>query len=340
MSVIRVQKRENPYVTIDKTCLNDPTLSWKAKGLHTFLVSLPEDWNIYVKDLIKRSLEGRDAVLATFRELEKAGYLHREIRRKSNGQSMGTDYTVFEIPQNQNFKNKQKSQIATDLENKGLEPKPENPLAVNALTADPQLLNNKHKQGIKKTSSNKDYCKLENPLTSQQASCNLAAASFFEKNTETTPALIGEKLLPYQQQEIDNALQELQRESDTKLRKEICGVLLDPACFSKAGNDFYKKLNTIKKNIRQGRWSSPTVKAKPVYVQTPKEKTETEILNAELQEKIREIYSMEQALSSPVAQKHQAYRKSMEEGIEHAKVQLQCLQQSLKQLSTTEGESL
>ncbi len=43
-TIVRVNKRSNPYVVIDKTALNDDRLSWKAKGVLCYLLSLPDDW--------------------------------------------------------------------------------------------------------------------------------------------------------------------------------------------------------------------------------------------------------------------------------------------------------
>lgn len=70
---------DGPYVAafID-TALRDPRLSWKAKGLAAYLLSKPKGWRIWTADLIKRSTDGRDAVLSGLAELEAQGYLKRE----------------------------------------------------------------------------------------------------------------------------------------------------------------------------------------------------------------------------------------------------------------------
>ncbi|MCU5830256.1 replication protein, partial [Clostridioides difficile] len=49
MGIIRVSKdKDNPYVVLNKTCLEDVKLSWQAKGLHSYLISKPDHWKIYV----------------------------------------------------------------------------------------------------------------------------------------------------------------------------------------------------------------------------------------------------------------------------------------------------
>lgn len=69
---------DGPFVAafID-TALRDPRLSWKAKGIAAYLLSKPNGWRIWTADLIKRSTDGRDAVLTGLAELQAAGYLER-----------------------------------------------------------------------------------------------------------------------------------------------------------------------------------------------------------------------------------------------------------------------
>lgn len=96
--IIRSNKRENPYVMIDKHGLNDERLSWKAKGLLAYLLSKPDDWTVYVSDLIKRSKDGEDSVRAGLKELRDNGYVSMERIRNDKGVYTGTQYIVYEQP--------------------------------------------------------------------------------------------------------------------------------------------------------------------------------------------------------------------------------------------------
>lgn len=97
--IIRTKKnRDNPYALIDKTFTEDTRLSWKAKGLLAYLLTRPDDWTIMVKDLIKRSKDGRDSVYAGLRELEKYGYLERRVRRDEKGRIIEWESIVYERP--------------------------------------------------------------------------------------------------------------------------------------------------------------------------------------------------------------------------------------------------
>lgn len=100
MSVFRVVKdKENPYVLMNKTFLNDINLSWKAKGLLAYILSLPDDWQLYETELVKHSKDGKDSLKSAIKELIDQGYIHRGDRiRNEKGHVTGYDYKVFEIP--------------------------------------------------------------------------------------------------------------------------------------------------------------------------------------------------------------------------------------------------
>lgn len=97
MSVIKIQKRESPYIMVDKGPLDDNRLSWKAKGILVYLVGKPNDWEVKVADLINKSSDGRDSVYAGIEELIKLGYMtSQKVRDK--GRFVRVDYTVYESP--------------------------------------------------------------------------------------------------------------------------------------------------------------------------------------------------------------------------------------------------
>lgn len=101
MAIVRVIKdKSNPYVMLNKTCLRDEKLSWKAKGLHSYLLSLPDYWQIYIEDLKNRSKDGRDSTTSAVNELMKKGYIKRTPAKdeKTGRFKGGYDYEVYEMP--------------------------------------------------------------------------------------------------------------------------------------------------------------------------------------------------------------------------------------------------
>ena len=85
MSIIRIEKKERPFVQVDKECINQKNLSFKAKGLHTFLMSKPDDWTFYMTQLETVSTDGKDSLRSAMKELEDAGYVRRTRHRNKNG---------------------------------------------------------------------------------------------------------------------------------------------------------------------------------------------------------------------------------------------------------------
>lgn len=96
MTTIRTHKETN-YSVIDNAPINDKSLSWGAKGILVYLLSKPDDWQIYAIDLVKHSTDGKSAVYARLKELENKGYLHREKQRDSKGHLYWVSH-IYESP--------------------------------------------------------------------------------------------------------------------------------------------------------------------------------------------------------------------------------------------------
>ncbi len=97
MAVIRVEKDRN-YTQMSNYHLRDKSLSLRAIGLLSKMLSLPPDWDYTVSGLTATCKEGRDAVRGALVELEKAGYMHREQSHTKAGTFGRNDYVVYERP--------------------------------------------------------------------------------------------------------------------------------------------------------------------------------------------------------------------------------------------------
>lgn len=100
MAVFRVEKNAN-YTTMCNYHLRDQTLSLKAKGLLSMLLSLPDTWHYSVRGLAAISREGVDGILTALKELETHGYLERRQLRGPGGRLGQTEYVIFEMPKSQ-----------------------------------------------------------------------------------------------------------------------------------------------------------------------------------------------------------------------------------------------
>lgn len=78
-----LSKQGIPFTQIANAVLEDARLSWKAKGLFCYLYSRPDSWDFNGDRITRVGKDKRDAVFSALRELEEAGYLHRE--RQKNG---------------------------------------------------------------------------------------------------------------------------------------------------------------------------------------------------------------------------------------------------------------
>ena len=97
MSVFRVEKTKG-YTVMSNHHLRNHTLSLKAKGLLSQMLSLPEDWDYTLQGLAQINKESIDAIREAVRELERAGYIERSRERDERGCLRGTVYTIYEQP--------------------------------------------------------------------------------------------------------------------------------------------------------------------------------------------------------------------------------------------------
>ena len=98
MAVYRVE-RTRDYTVMSNHHLRDTSLSLKAKGLLSLMLSLPDDWNFNMRGLSSICKEGLEAIGNALKELEKAGYMVRNQLRGANGRITDTEYIIYERPQ-------------------------------------------------------------------------------------------------------------------------------------------------------------------------------------------------------------------------------------------------
>lgn len=95
-NIVRVIKDKN-FVVMDKTALQDISLSWKAKGIMAYMLSLPDDWTFYIEELVKHSTDGESSFRAGFKELRDRGYVKR-IPIREGSRIVSWETKVYENP--------------------------------------------------------------------------------------------------------------------------------------------------------------------------------------------------------------------------------------------------
>ncbi len=96
MSVFRVEKNKN-YTVMSNYHLQDRDLSLKAKGLLSFMLSLPDDWDYSLNGLVSICKEKHSSIRTTLQELETKKYLERIQNRNEKG-LFEYDYIIYEKP--------------------------------------------------------------------------------------------------------------------------------------------------------------------------------------------------------------------------------------------------
>lgn len=124
--------------------LRDTSLSLKAKGLLSLMLSLPENWDYTTKGLARICKDGVDSICATVKELEKAGYVQRRRLRDDLGRLAEVEYTILEkpvipVPEEEPPKREKPVQVESK-EPEPVSPQPETPKRENPVLDNPVLV--------------------------------------------------------------------------------------------------------------------------------------------------------------------------------------------------------
>ncbi|MDR0475640.1 MAG: hypothetical protein LBH43_18455 [Treponema sp.] len=89
-------KYTTDFFQMNNEPIQDPSLTWAARGLLAYLLSLPENWEVRLRDLILRSgADGRRKTDTALKELIAAGYV---VKDQGKNYRRHTRYTVYETP--------------------------------------------------------------------------------------------------------------------------------------------------------------------------------------------------------------------------------------------------
>ena len=67
-NIVRVNKTKN-YTVMSNYNLRDTRLSWKAKGIHSYILSLPDDWKVILEHLKTMATDGEASMRSGLKEL-------------------------------------------------------------------------------------------------------------------------------------------------------------------------------------------------------------------------------------------------------------------------------
>lgn len=92
---IKNEKKAN-YTVIHNGYVKNPRLSWDAKGVFTYILSLPSDETINLEEISGHSTDGMTILRSAIKELEKEGYIKISKERNENGSFAGIRYEISE----------------------------------------------------------------------------------------------------------------------------------------------------------------------------------------------------------------------------------------------------
>lgn len=92
---IKKIKHEN-FTTVDNGFVRNTALSWKAKGILLYLISLPENWVLNLNELKNHATDGISSLRAGINELKENGYVRVSSVKDEKGKFTGTKYEVDE----------------------------------------------------------------------------------------------------------------------------------------------------------------------------------------------------------------------------------------------------
>lgn len=102
MTIVRAPRPEQDYTTIRNNILRDESLSYRARGVLSCILSYPDNWETNAEKLSEKSPEGRDAIRTALRELVSKGYIVRKVVRDKETGQVSTKSYVHEKPVRQN----------------------------------------------------------------------------------------------------------------------------------------------------------------------------------------------------------------------------------------------
>jgi DNA-binding transcriptional ArsR family regulator len=331
MTILRVHKKQNNFVILDKTCLHDVNLSWGAKGLHAYLISMPDNWSVRVSHLQQQAINGRDVVRRHLSELEKAGYLKKSSRRDSEtGRFEGLEYLVLEFRDPELNDNSPEPENPFSVKNEQLSPGAGKPATGNPASENPPLINNKIINN-KKINNQTTTSEGGNSAQSQQTE-NVAAAVSLQKvqRLSVQDALVSDALTLSQKQRVENFVNNLDISGKDCLIEEIEFCLLNNKHFTGCGNDFARKLNAIRSVVLRGDWQTPAGMAERVI----ENQNQSNTVISKLEQELKQAYAEANHFSRLMHNASEGARVELEKIFHQVEVKIQNLETKIELEST------
>ncbi len=94
-----VKDKDNRYVRLNVAAANDERLSYKAVGIHTYIMTKPDGWEANETDIARRHADGLASVRSGVKELIQHGYMVRVRTVDAQKRVTGWRIDTFETPE-------------------------------------------------------------------------------------------------------------------------------------------------------------------------------------------------------------------------------------------------
>ncbi len=95
MGNARIKHVGSKFTIVPNQIIDDPTISFRAKGIYAYLRSKPDDWEFRVSNIVGAGKEGRDAIQTALKELEDKGYIERDTPVRMTMDASRDGYGIY-----------------------------------------------------------------------------------------------------------------------------------------------------------------------------------------------------------------------------------------------------
>ena len=255
------------FTMVSNQVVQNTNISFKAKGLLTYLLSFPDSWELSPYQIQKTFTLSEKVTENLIKELISAGYIEKSLNNKTKK----NQYIVHEMPINSincdelrvnaplvPEKHDFQSMVFQSTEKKSVD-------FQSVEKQSPLIKINTKKEDFEEKRLNKKAAAkvLNKDLTNSTREAEKPAAAFLSSSVSfnNTDKIIGDKLTENQIEKVRAVVASLGAtdQEPSILVEQIIVTLLNPKSFSNAGLDFLKKLNTCKSMILKGLWTTPSM---------------------------------------------------------------------------------
>lgn len=175
-----IKKDRGNYTNTSNLIIRDDRLHWNSRGIFVYLWSQANEWQFYVKEVVKHSPGGETELRTALKELEKYGYLKRTPRHGQSGSFNGMDWILSDVGGlNRHTGNPDDGSINENQQKESCYPSSAKPVERETRRTDNRTLRN---------NNNKNYQKEEITNTSNKSSSSSSSNSVgdpFKPTAET-----------------------------------------------------------------------------------------------------------------------------------------------------------